>query len=62
MGILDMQEWRFTDINKNYDLCDTYPKRLVVPKSVSDDDLREVAEFRSKNRIPVSQLHKIFVS
>ena len=34
-------------------MCNTYPKILVVPKDVSDDALRDMCDFRSKNRLPV---------
>lgn len=47
------RHWRITFINKCYELCDTYPALLVVPYRTSDDDLRRVAIFRSRNRIPV---------
>ncbi|KAG8508331.1 Myotubularin [Galemys pyrenaicus] len=50
---LPNHHWRITFINKNYELCDTYPALLVVPYQASDDDLRRVAAFRSRNRIPV---------
>ncbi len=46
-------DWRFTFINQQYKFCETYPKILVVPQSVSDDDLKQIGEFRSKKRIPV---------
>ncbi len=46
-------EWRFTNINQSFKFCETYPKTLVVPASTSDDDLRQIAQFRSKHRIPV---------
>ena len=38
--------------NKNFEFCATYPKKLVVPYNMSDDQLRHCAEFRTKNRIP----------
>ncbi|CAH6780033.1 Mtm1 [Phodopus roborovskii] len=50
---LPNHHWRITFINKCYELCDTYPALLVVPYRTSDDDLRRVATFRSRNRIPV---------
>ncbi|XP_060232641.1 myotubularin isoform X4 [Meriones unguiculatus] len=50
---LPNHHWRITFINKFYELCDTYPAVLVVPYRASDDDLRRVATFRSRNRIPV---------
>lgn len=45
--------WRFTRINTKYEMCDTYPHILVVPATATDDDLKQVAQFRSKGRIPV---------
>uniref|UniRef100_A0A8D2ICH6 Myotubularin n=1 Tax=Urocitellus parryii TaxID=9999 RepID=A0A8D2ICH6_UROPR len=50
---LPNHQWRITFINKCYELCDTYPALLVVPYRASDEDLRRVATFRSRNRIPV---------
>ena len=34
-------------------VCGTYPKLLVVPHSVSDQELAEAAQFRMSGRIPV---------
>ncbi|KFO37450.1 Myotubularin [Fukomys damarensis] len=50
---LPNHHWRITFINKCYELCDTYPALLVVPYRAADEDLRRVAIFRSRNRIPV---------
>nr|XP_008273256.2 myotubularin isoform X4 [Oryctolagus cuniculus] len=51
---LPNHQWRITFINKCYELCETYPALLVVPYRASDDDLRRVAAFRSRNRIPAT--------
>uniref|UniRef100_A0A9L0S1N9 Myotubularin n=1 Tax=Equus caballus TaxID=9796 RepID=A0A9L0S1N9_HORSE len=51
---LPNHHWRITFINKCYELCDTYPSLLVVPYRASDEDLRRVATFRSRNRIPAT--------
>jgi len=45
--------WRFCNLNTSYEFCPTYPSFFVVPAAVTDDSLREAAEFRSKARIPV---------
>ncbi|KAH9956604.1 protein-tyrosine phosphatase-like protein [Russula dissimulans] len=45
--------WRFTDINKDYTFCSTYPSRLVVPTKISDSTLQYGLKYRSKGRIPV---------
>ena len=59
MGITQSDDWRFSSINKAFKFCETYPSIFVVPKSVSDEDLRQVGEFRSKHRIPIVSWLKI---
>lgn len=55
---LPNDSWRITKINDKYKLCDTYPAILAVPKAATDNDLSEVADFRSRGRLPVlSWLH-----
>lgn len=50
--------WKLTDLNSNYDLCDTYPSKLYVPASATDPLLKGSAAFRSRGRLPVlSYLH-----
>ncbi|KAK9764084.1 phosphatidylinositol-3-phosphatase ymr1 [Basidiobolus ranarum] len=50
--------WRFTKLNEEYELCSTYPRILVVPSKISDAVINYAAKYRSKNRIPVlSYLH-----
>jgi hypothetical protein len=44
--------WRISFINKNYDLCSTYPSVLAVPASISDETMLKAAKYRSKNRLP----------
>ncbi|CAF1533988.1 unnamed protein product [Adineta ricciae] len=52
-------EWRISDVNKDFAICETYPERLVVPKSISDDYLKRSAAFRAHNRFPLlCYLHK----
>mmetsp|Transcript_1233 Transcript_1233/g.5226 ORF Transcript_1233/g.5226 Transcript_1233/m.5226 type:complete len:950 (-) Transcript_1233:543-3392(-) len=57
-GVLDPWDgnvpcpWRISIANGNYELCASYPPSLVVPTSVSDNELGAVASFRSERRIP----------
>ncbi|SCU93365.1 LAFA_0F16006g1_1 [Lachancea sp. 'fantastica'] len=44
--------WRLSTINQDYNFCDTYPKLLVVPSTISDTLLTHSMRFRSQNRIP----------
>ncbi|XP_066987744.1 myotubularin-related protein 2 isoform X4 [Macrobrachium rosenbergii] len=50
---LPNESWRITKINEQYEICETYPAVWAVPAAASDNDLRSVATFRSRGRIPV---------
>ncbi|XP_061566661.1 myotubularin-related protein 1a isoform X2 [Cololabis saira] len=50
---LPNESWTFSKMNGAYELCDTYPSLLVIPTNVTEDDIRRVAAFRAKHRIPV---------
>ncbi|KAJ0055793.1 hypothetical protein NL108_011385, partial [Boleophthalmus pectinirostris] len=50
---LPNESWTISKINSSYELCDTYPSVLVIPTNISDEDIRRVALFRAKHRIPV---------
>lgn len=44
--------FRETVVNWDFSMSPSYPKSFYVPKQVSDAHLRQVAQFRSKGRIP----------
>ncbi|PRP86422.1 myotubularin-related protein 2 [Planoprotostelium fungivorum] len=46
------EQWKFTNANCEYRLCKTYPEQLVIPSSVTIEDVKKVANFRSLGRIP----------
>lgn len=48
------ESWRITKVNDHYEVCDTYPSTLAVPVNIPDEELKRVAAFRAKGRIPVS--------
>lgn len=51
--------WSLTTINKDYEICDTYPRYLYVPATVTTPVLIGSSRFRSKARLPVlSYLYK----
>lgn len=54
MGFDKDGRWRISDINRNYELCNTYPRFLIVPSNFKDEDLESVAKFRYFRRIPVA--------
>ena len=45
--------FRLTDLNSSYALCPTYPKIFAVPAAMTDREVKAVAEFRSKGRMPI---------
>lgn len=52
-------EWRLSDVNKDFGVCPSYPPLVAVPKDVDDDTLRKAATFRHSGRFPVlSYYHK----
>jgi myotubularin-related protein 1/2 len=46
------EAWRFTDLNRDYALCDSYPAVLMVPTNVSDAEVVKCSKFRSSRRLP----------
>ncbi|KAK8965285.1 hypothetical protein KSP40_PGU013250 [Platanthera guangdongensis] len=45
--------WRISSINSGYSLCSTYPSSLIVPRSISDEEIQQAALFRGRGRLPV---------
>ncbi|XP_072042296.1 myotubularin-related protein 9-like isoform X2 [Amphiura filiformis] len=50
---LNSEDWRLTFVNKNFQVCPSYPPVLVVPKSVDDETVIAAAGFRHGGRFPV---------
>lgn len=44
---------RFSQVNEEYTLCDSYPEIIVVPTKTNDLQLKNFAMFRVNRRIPV---------
>ncbi|KEI37517.1 uncharacterized protein L969DRAFT_89472 [Mixia osmundae IAM 14324] len=44
--------WRWSDVNKSYEFCPTYPSQLAVPATISDSTLNYGKGYRSKQRVP----------
>ncbi|KAI1725711.1 myotubularin-like phosphatase domain-containing protein [Ditylenchus destructor] len=45
--------WRISEVNKNFEVCPSYPETVVVPKGIGDDFLKISATFRDGGRFPV---------
>jgi len=50
---LNVEKWQLNVKNKKYEICDSYPGSLIVPSSVSNIVLLQIAQFRKLLRIPV---------
>ncbi|XP_034951437.1 myotubularin-related protein 3 [Chelonus insularis] len=44
--------WRISHINKDYQMCPSYPPEILVPACIPDKILEAVGKFRSFRRIP----------
>lgn len=52
-------EWRLSQVNKNYEVCPSYPQTVVVLKCIDDATILKAAAFRQNCRFPVlSYYHK----
>ncbi|XP_017785758.1 PREDICTED: myotubularin-related protein 9 [Nicrophorus vespilloides] len=51
--LLASDEWRITNVNKNYYVCPTYSSTIIVPKSIDDETIMAAANFRDGGRFPV---------
>lgn len=51
--ILASDEWRITNVNKDYSVCPTYSATLIVPKSIDDDAIIASSSFRDGGRFPM---------
>jgi hypothetical protein len=53
-------EWIISSLNCSYQLCSTYPQSIVLPGSLSEEDIRLAASERSRGRLcALSWLHPI---
>ncbi|XP_024143929.1 myotubularin-related protein 1a isoform X2 [Oryzias melastigma] len=50
---LPNESWTISRVNNSYELCDTYPSMLVIPTNITEEDLKRVASFRARHRVPV---------
>ncbi|KAK6760392.1 hypothetical protein RB195_021746 [Necator americanus] len=51
--------FRISSVNEGFEVCPSYPEKVIVPKGIGDDYLRISATFRDGSRFPVlSYYHK----
>ena len=47
------ENWRVSQVNKDYKLCKTLPQYNIIPSSLDDETISELASKYTENRIPV---------
>lgn len=50
---LSNELWRISSLNSSYTMCPTYPFALLIPRSISDEELQQASTFRGRCRLPV---------
>ncbi|XP_050502906.1 myotubularin-related protein 9 [Diabrotica virgifera virgifera] len=50
--LIASDEWRVSNVNKNFSVCSTYGSTLVVPKAIDDETIVASAHFRDGGRFP----------
>ncbi|EJD74419.1 CBR-MTM-3 protein [Loa loa] len=48
------RSWRVSEANADYSLCATYPKSVIVPNDITDDELRRACAARNNARFPAA--------
>ena len=44
---------RYCYINKDFSICPTYPKFLIEPRDITDEELKQSSSYRTKGRLPI---------
>ncbi|KAM7177871.1 phosphatidylinositol-3,5-bisphosphate 3-phosphatase MTMR6 [Macrochelys suwanniensis] len=52
MGVPN-SNWQLSDANRDYEICESYPRELYVPRTASKPVIVGSSKFRSKGRFPV---------
>ncbi|XP_055845895.1 myotubularin-related protein 9 [Episyrphus balteatus] len=51
--LLTGDEWRISHVNKDFSVCSTYGAILIVPKSITDEQICQSGTFRDGGRFPI---------
>jgi hypothetical protein len=60
MLILEMRYFKFykkskyflCNLNENFEICKTYPRKLILPRFLTKEEIIDCSNFRTKNRLP----------
>lgn len=51
------KHWRVSTLNRNFLVCPSYPQELLVPQTISDEELIKSVSFRHFCRFPILCFH-----
>lgn len=51
--LLAGDEWRISNVNKDFTVCSSYGAVVIVPKAITDEQLAQSASFRDGGRFPI---------
>lgn len=51
--LLASDEWRFSTVNKDYSVCSSYGPKILVPKTITDEEIIQSAAWRDGGRFPM---------
>lgn len=51
--LLSSDEWRISTVNKDYSVCPSYCSTIIIPKSITDEEIKQSSLFRDGGRFPV---------
>lgn len=57
---LQTYAWRLSEVNEDFSLCASYPRAVIVPRTVDDDALECSARFGQGGRFPVLSYYHTF--
>ncbi len=52
-GVDLKKRYRICKANENFKLIPSYPKKIVIPYCIKDEEIKEITSYRFKGRIPV---------
>ena len=44
---------KYALFNNNYKICESYPKKIIIPLNFSREDIIKSAKYRGKKRFPI---------
>ena len=51
-GVFKEEKLKFSNINSQFKICESYPEYLVVPSDLNSSDIEDSSKFRMRGRFP----------